>query len=170
MRCCVLGIVLFSVSFACMILTGCDGNKATPTSAPTAATQHAEHDHPSEGPHHGELIELGKEEYHAELLHDDATHTMTVYVLDSTAKLTVPIEAKELVVNLVVAGKPKQFRLSAKPDPKDPAPLSSCFTLVSEALCEALDDKTMTGRINLEINGKAFVGTLAPHAHGDEKK
>ncbi len=170
MRCSVLGFVLFSISFACLTLAGCDGNKAAQTSAPAAPTQHAEHDHASEGPHHGELIELGKEEYHAELLHDDATHTITVYVLDSTAKLAVPIEAQELKINLVASGKPQQFSLRAKPDAQDPTPLSSCFALVSEALCEALDDPTTTGRINLEIKGKAFVGRLSTHAHGAAEK
>lgn len=30
---------------------------------------HAEHAHPTHGPHGGDLIELGNEEYHAELLH-----------------------------------------------------------------------------------------------------
>jgi hypothetical protein len=40
---------------------------------------HAGHAHPSHGPHGGDLIELGNEEYHAELIHphghdDDAHH------------------------------------------------------------------------------------------------
>mgnify|MGYP006188166609 CR=1 FL=1 len=40
---------------------------------------HAGHAHPSHGPHGGDLIELGNEEYHAELVHphghdDDAHH------------------------------------------------------------------------------------------------
>ncbi len=77
---------------------------------------HAGHDHPSEGPHGGELIDLGKEEYHAELVHDDATHTITIYVLDGSAKVAMPIEATEMALNLLVDGKPQQFKLPAKPE------------------------------------------------------
>ena len=32
------------------------------------------------------LIELGKEEYHAELVHDDASHTATIYLLNAHAE------------------------------------------------------------------------------------
>lgn len=35
---------------------------------------HAGHAHPSHGPHSGDLIELGNEEYHAELVHPHAHH------------------------------------------------------------------------------------------------
>ncbi len=51
--------------------------------APPPATVDV-HSHPTEGPHHGTLIELGKEEYHAELVHDDKM--VTIYILDSAAK------------------------------------------------------------------------------------
>lgn len=170
MRYRVFGSVFLGAACACFALTGCDGNKAANAPSPAAEKgHHDEHEHPSEGPHHGELIELGKEEYHAELVHDDSTHTVTVYVLDSAAKAAVPIDAKGLVVNLVAAGKPQQFMLSAKPDAKDPVGQCSCFSLTNESLCEALDDKATTGRINIEIKGKAFVGKIEPHEH-DEKK
>lgn len=171
MSCRVFSLVLLSVAFAGFALTGCNGNNAA--KAPSTAAEkggHNEHEHPSEGPHHGDLIELGKEEYHAELVHDDATHTVTVYVLDSAAKAAVPIDAKGLVINLVAAGKPQQFMLPAKPDAKDPAGQCSCFSLTNEALCEALDDKATTGRINIEVKGKAFVGKIEPHEHDDHKK
>ncbi len=65
------------------------------------------HDHPAEGPHHGSLIELGNEEYHAELVHD--AENVTVYILDSSASTATPIEAPELTINLMHDGKPAQF-------------------------------------------------------------
>lgn len=170
MRYRVLGSLMLGVACACFTLTGCDGNQATKTPATTAEMKHNDHDHPSQGPHHGELIELGKEEYHAELVHDDATHTITIYLLDSAAKSAVPIDAKGLVVNLIVAGKPQQFTLPAKPDALDPAGKCSCFTLTNEPLCEALDDKATTGRINIDINGKSLVGKIEPHEHEGHKR
>ena len=45
----------------------------------------------------GSLIELGSEEYHAELVHDDAAETVTIYLLDSAAKEVVPIDATEII-------------------------------------------------------------------------
>ena len=65
--------------------------------APAAGHAHA---HPTEGPHHGALIELGKEDYHAELVHEDATDTVTIYILDSSATKPVPIAAKQLTLNM----------------------------------------------------------------------
>ncbi len=82
--------------------------------APPPATVDV-HSHPTEGPHHGTLIELGKEEYHAELVHDDKM--VTIYILDSAAKTAVPIDSLELVINLVHDGKPEQFKLAASPMP-----------------------------------------------------
>jgi pyoverdine/dityrosine biosynthesis protein Dit1 len=71
------------------------------------------HEHPSEGPHHGSLIELGKEEFHAELVHDDKS--VTIYVLDSAAKNFVPADASEVVINVLHDGKPEQLKLAAAP-------------------------------------------------------
>ncbi|MGC3971942.1 MAG: hypothetical protein QM775_32740 [Pirellulales bacterium] len=126
---------------------------------------HDDHGHPSEGPHHGQLIELGKEEYHAELIHDDATHKVTIYLLDGAAKKAVAIADKELTVNLVVAGKPQQFQLPAVAQPEDAAGQASRFELTSEPLCEALDEEKTTGRLNLTIAGKPYSGEIK---HSDD--
>ena len=69
------------------------------------------HSHPSEGPHHGTLVELGKEEFHAELVHD--AKSVVIYILDSVAKNAVPIDASEVIVNLLHDG-PKADALSAE--------------------------------------------------------
>ena len=66
------------------------GGVATATAASAGAPAHA-HAHPTEGPHHGSLIELGKEDYHAEFVHDDTTDTVTIYILDAAAAKAVPI-------------------------------------------------------------------------------
>ncbi len=69
---------------------------------PPPATVDA-HDHSSEGPHHGTLVELGKEEYHAEVVH--AGDVVTVYILDARAEKAVPIEATEVTINVLHDGK-----------------------------------------------------------------
>jgi hypothetical protein len=133
--------------------------------APTTPTAAHDHGHAETGPHKGQLLELGEEEYHAELVHDDATYTIMIYVLDKAAKDAVPIDAKELPLNIVVDGNPIQFTLPAAPQPGDPAGKSSCFKLTNQQLCEAMDDPATTGRFNLTIGDKPYSAALVADAH-----
>lgn len=161
-------VSLFAISLTLTLCLGC-GSSAPPKTAEKSPEGHdhaeGEHAHPSEGPHHGHLIELGNEEYHAELTHDDATHTVTIYVLDSAAKKAVPIDAKEVLINLIVEGKPEQFHLVAAPQEGDAVEMSSRFSLADEKLHEALEAKTTTGRLNLTIEGKPYSGNVVHHEH-----
>ncbi len=161
--------VLLSWLAVCAVIglttTGCGGPTGSSSTKVDNHAGHAGHDHPSEGPHGGELIDLGKDEYHAELVHDDATHTITIYVLDGSAKVAMPIEATEMALNLLVDGKPQQFKLPAKPASGDPAGKASCFAITDPALCNALDTPKTSGRLNLTIGGKSYVGKISAHAH-----
>jgi hypothetical protein len=150
------------------VTTGC--GEATKPATPAVhheADGHHDHGagHPEAGPHNGHLIELGKEEYHAELLHDDATHTITLYMLDGAAKKAVPLAEKELTINLVVARKPTQFKIPAVPQTDDPNGQSSRFELVDETLCKALDEPKSKARLMVTIDGKQFSGDMAHHDH-----
>ncbi|MGE0607954.1 MAG: hypothetical protein AB7O62_12740 [Pirellulales bacterium] len=129
---------------------------------------HPGHDHPDMGPHHGQLIELGNEEYHAELVHDDEQQTVTIYLLDDHAKGAVSIDAAELTLNLVVDGKPAQFKLQADPQSDDAEGESSRFASSDAALAEALDVEGTSGRLNVKIGGKSFVGSV-DHHHDDHE-
>lgn len=130
---------------------------------------HAAHAHPSEGPHHGHLIELGGEEYHAELTHDDETKTVTIYLLDKTAKSPIAIADPEIMLNLVVDGNPLQAKLIASPQEGDPEGQSSRFSINDEAVLEAHDAPKTTGRLNVTINGKAYSGKIEHEAHGEHQ-
>lgn len=148
-------------------LVGC-GGEAKKTDKPKTEEHGHDHgagEHAEHGPHEGQLIELGKEEYHAELVHDDKTHTITIYLLDGKAKEAVTSDAAELTINLVVDGKPEQFALPATPQDGEAAGKVSRFQLVSEPLCKALDSKEVKGRLNVKLGDQTFAGDLAPHAH-----
>ena len=110
-------------------LAGCsdDGHKKTDGHGSAAGHSDADAGHPEEGPHHGHLIELGKEEFHAELVHDDAAHKVTIYLLDGAAKKTVAVAEKELNINLVVNGTPQSFKLPAIAQTEDAPGQSSRF-------------------------------------------
>ena len=126
---------------------------------------HAEGGHPTEGPHHGGLIELGDEEYHAELVHKG--ETVTIHILDAAAKTEVPIAAAEVVVNAVIDGKPRQFSLAAV-DPEDGK--ASQFASTDPALGAALDAEGSKARLTVAIDGNSFNGAIVHdhqgHDHG----
>lgn len=125
------------------------------------------HDHPSEGPHHGTLVELGKEEYHAEVVH--SKDTVTIYILDGQAKSAVPIDATEVTVNVVHDGKPEQFKLAASPDAGETGGKSSRFTVANAELAAHIDDSAAAPKLSLTIAGKPYRGEIKHdhdgHAH-----
>jgi len=119
----------FAIAWAFVAAIGLAGCTGETKEAPKAEGEHHEgdghdhgheHGHATEGPHHGHLIELGNDEYHAELTHDDATKTITIYLLGKDAVTPVAIADAELALNLVSAGKPLQVKLAAAPQASDP--------------------------------------------------
>lgn len=128
-----------------------------------------DHGHPSEGPHHGSLIELGGEEYHAEFVHDEDAGTVTIYILDGAAKEAVAIDAPEIAINLKHGGKGEQFKLAATPDDGDPQGKSSRFVSTDKELGEDLEHEDADASLVLKINGKSYRGAIShDHDHDDD--
>jgi len=146
-----------------LAVTGASGSLSAGAAEPKG--QQGAHAHPTEGPHGGTLIELGKEDYHAELVHDEAADTVTVYLLDGAAKDAVAIDAKQLSLNLIVGGRPQQFHLDAQPQSTDPAGKCSTFGSKNAAIGSALHAKGTTGRLNVTVAGKVYIGKLGAHTH-----
>lgn len=169
--------------WAALTLAGCgkaatDGTGTLTTPPPATVEEgghghdHGAHAHPSEGPHHGDLVELGNEEYHAEMVHGEGG-AITVYILDGAAKAAVPVEATEILLNVTHDGKPEQFRLPAMPEATDPTGKSSKFNLVNADLAKHLDDEHTTAKLVVTITGKQYTGKVEhkhDHAHGHEHK
>lgn len=200
---------LASLALAAFVLSGCadpqDSGTPTATSSRTEDGHHEgdghdhgedAHAHPSEGPHGGDLIELGNEEYHAELIHphdhDDDAHPhedgdedhkdgdhkeghdadhdhagITIYILDGSAKKTVAIDATEITLNLSHDGKPEQFKLAAMPTETDAEGKSSRFASGDKDLLEHFHEEEIEGTLVLKINGKSYRGKVA-HDHDHE--
>jgi hypothetical protein len=175
MRHSIVAIPIVALSLSLTVFWGCGGNSAsTPTASHDGKDHHegdghahGKEEHAEEGPHHGHLIELGKEEYHLELTHDEATKTVSVYVLDGGAKNAIPIAEPEIILNLVVNGKPAQAKLTAAPQQGDPVGQSSRFSATDEKLLDALEAPKTTGRINVTIAGKPYAGQIVHHEHGE---
>ena len=155
-----------------LTVVGCQEPTASTTEAtPATSTEHDEaaHAHPSEGPHHGDLVELGNEEYHAEVLHDKELGTLTIYMLDGTATKQVAIDATEVTINITHDGKPEQFTLAAKPDDSDEPGKSSRFFSDDKDLAGHIDAFGAGPRLVVKIDGKAYRGEIThSHDHGED--
>lgn len=161
------GGLLLAVAMA----SGCTQNVSGPATPPANnGDEHAEHAHPTKGPHGADLIELGNEEYHAELVHDDAAGTVTIYILDAHAETAVPIDAAELTINLKHEGQVEQFKLAASPEATDPQGKSSRFTSSDAELGEDLEHEGAEPRLVVTINDKQYRGKIEhDHADGEHK-
>lgn len=127
-------------------------------------------EHAAVGPHKGSLVELGDEEYHAEVVHDEKAGTVTIYLLGSDAKTAVSTDAKEVVVNAKVKGKAVQMKLKAAPQKGDKTGTTSCFASKSKELMELLDNEEVKPILRVTIAGKTFNGAIEhEHEHEDEK-
>lgn len=153
--------------------TGGPGSSSPPDTMPHddhEGHDHAaggEHAHPSEGPHHGDLVELGNEAFHAEVVHG-AEGEVTIYILDSGATKAVPIDATELTINASHAGQAEQFKLAANPDTGDPAGKSSRFSAKDAELAKHLDEEGASAKLVLMIEGTQYTGAIEhdhDHAH-----
>lgn len=154
-----LSMTVFVLVSLILSSLGCSGK--APSGGPPA-TEHVE-GHASHGPHNGQLIELGAEEYHAELVHDEKAGTVTVYFLDGSAKQNVPIDATEITINVKHDGKGEQFKLAAQPDAGDPAGRSSRFVSKDAELTKDLDTEGVEAHLSTAINGKPFSSAIEHH-------
>lgn len=167
--------LVFLVALALVIVAvGCSGDESGTgggdTSASTTGTdshddggdEHA-HAHPSEGPHHGALIEFGDHEYHGEFVHD--AESVTIYILNAEATESVPIEAETITLNVIPEeGDPQQHDLAATPDEEDPEGKSSRFVLTSAEVVELIDAEGAAARVSVMIDGVSYDGAIS-HDH-----
>jgi hypothetical protein len=139
---------------------GCSSKSAEPAAAPA----HDEHSHAEAGPHGGELIVLGNEEYHAEVLHENEA---VVYLLDGSAKAAAAIDAAEVVLNVSHDGESEQFQLAARPEASDPAGKASRFASNDAELVADLQEGHAEVQLVLTIGGTQYRGALE-HSHEHE--
>ena len=141
-----------------LTLVGCSSQSAPPL----AEAEHDEHAHESGGPHGGAIVELG--EHHAEVVHDDAAGTVTVYILDGAATTNVPVDAKEAVINITREGLGKQFNLSVSPIEGEPEGWSSRFVSSDADLAKELDNESAAAVFVVSIDGQQHRGMIE-HDH-----
>lgn len=135
---------------------------------PVAAVAHD--GHAETGPHKGILIELGDEEYHAELVSDEKTHLTTIYLLDGAVKQSVSIEAKDISITLKHDGKTETFKLKSAPQKTDPVGQSSVFQTKDSELAHDLHSRSSELRLLLKIKGKPYSAPIPMAPKGVPRK
>ncbi|MDV6031454.1 MAG: hypothetical protein F9B45_15420 [Phycisphaera sp. RhM] len=161
---------LLTVVLACFTCVGCSEKDAQVT-APDESSGPIVMDemppmmdlggHPEHGPHGGELVELGKEAFHIEMMH--GTGAVAMYVLDGSATKPFAIEAEKLTVSLKHDGEVKSFELPADPQADDASGKSSRFTSTNVEMDKWLDAEA-EGAVILQIEGKSYTGKIS-HDH-----
>ena len=149
--------------------TGPTDEAASQNSPSSSIHDHGDgHDHDAAGPHGGHVIVLGNEEYHAELTHDEASHTVAVYLLDGAIENVVSDGPAEVGLQVFKDGDFVDHVLNSSGE-------AGLYSLADAALCEfLLHTAEVKGRIRAEIAGTQYVGVLehtahahAGHDHGD---
>ena len=126
------------------------------------------HNHGHEGPHGGHLIELGHgHAYHAELVENDATESVTVYILD-THMAELPIEQETILLNVTADGQSNAYQLTARDD--NNAIGHSCFESADKQLFHTLEQHPkLTGKLRVTIQGVPYVGHIARNIRADSQ-
>lgn len=150
-----------------MALAGCNsgGDYKPVKDLPKAAHEdhghsHGEHAH---GPHGGELVELGKEEFHAELVVDGKTHTLKVFLLGPDAKTAATTDAAEITI-----APEGGAAITLKPAEGQPEGKASEFSLSDEKVVHDLNEAGFIhGDLKVKIGGTPYNGHVDAHFDHD---
>lgn len=162
---------LLAFFVAAAALTGCGPSKVgndgpvKVSGGPRAGADNHDHshEHGEKGPHGGHMIELGRSHrYHAELVENDATESITIYILDTHME-ELAIGQPSLSLSLTANGASHTFELTAVTAAG--ATGSSRFESADKGLFQMLDQHgDVAGKLRVTIDGTPYVGTL-DHDH-----
>ena len=126
-----------------------------------AGHDHAAHDHSPK--HGGYLIEIGPNlEYHAELVDDHKTESITVYMMDGQLE-PLSLDAASINLILTAGDKTEAFELLASQPGGSPE-----FSSNEAKMMEMIKGEDVKGKLRVNIDGKPFSGVFDHHKHGHE--
>lgn len=158
-----------------LVLTGCTGSNSEFTEvghdeSEVADMDHSGHGHGHHGPNGGDIVEVGNEEYHAEVTVDEASNRVDVYILGSDAKTAKPIESTEISLSFKHGEEVEDFKLAAAALDGEPEGQSSKFTLTSEEFFEELHEHSEGATLTFTAGEETLTGTVHhSHEHGDHE-
>ena len=125
------------------------------------STHDGAHLHYGAGPHGGMLLELGGEDFHAELVFDHDAHAVRIFLFKADAK--TPLPSKTPAATLLLDNN-KTITLKALPLEGEADGMSSRFELIDEAFVhEVLDKNFLHGDLKVDIDGIPFKSHLDIH-------
>ncbi len=161
-------VLLAVMGVASMMLTvGCSDRGSYREVPKGVRVKDTPHEHGEYGPHGGHLVELGQEEYHAEVVLNPKTKDVTVYIRGSDPQKPAPIDAKEVTLELTIDGKMAPHVAKPSPEREDPSGKSSRFVLANDPDIKAKidDEHELVGHVNVTIKSKSYSGEIE-HEHG----
>lgn len=173
MRCVFRGdLAALSLGFAAaFVLAGCQPAAETRTFTASDDVTHADdhahvHEH-AHGPHDGHIVELGGEDYHAEITLDATTRKLTAYLLAADLKTPLPTDAAHVSVRLKVGDETQELLLTPQPQAGDGDGKASQFTQTEGTLPESIKDaEGLEGEVVVSISGTQYRGAIThDHAH-----
>lgn len=163
---------------AALAISGCTGSNSEYTEVDPSEPEvghgdhgHGGHDHGSHGPNGGDIVELGTEDMHAELVVDEEAHRINVHILGGDIKAAKPIEAAEISLSFKHGDEVEEFKLAAAPKDGEPEGQSSLFTLKSDEAFEELHEHPEGATISITVGEETFTGIAThdhDHAHGHD--
>jgi hypothetical protein len=146
---------------------GCGGPSSEYKPVEQLAPAHDDHGHAhgeaAEGPHHGSLVELGEEEFHAEIVVDGKAHAIKLYLLGPDAKTGATTAATEATI--AVEGGPT---LTLKAVEGQPEGMNTVFQVVDEkAVHDIAEAEFIHGELKITVGDKPFTANLDVHFHAD---
>ena len=157
-----------------LLFAGCeqggDTRTFTDTDDVTHDDDHGHHHHGEHGPHGGHIIELGGEDYHAELTMDAGNRTLTAYLLEADMETPLPVDAESLSVRLQIGEETQELKLSPQPQEGDGEGQASQFAMTDATLPESIrDEEDLQGEVVVSFGGTQYRGKIThDHDHGHE--
>jgi hypothetical protein len=155
-----------------LILAGCtdSGSEFTEVSHDESEIGHEDHSghgHGAHGPNGGEIVEVGNEEFHAEVVVDEGKHRIDVFILGSDAKTAKPIAASEISISFKHGDVVEDFKLAAAALDGEPEGQSSKFSITDEELFEELHEHSEGATLSFTDGDQTLTGTVK-HSHDHE--
>lgn len=154
--------------FALGAMPGCSGDPPARTFSEEDDVVNVDpivaHDH-SSGPHDGQLVVFGNEAYHGEVVFNEESGELTVYIIGPDARTPQPIGESQIAVHLELGGEEVELTLPAAPEPGEADGMASRFVLTRDNVPEGIHDvEDLHGEIIATIEGEEYTGAIT---HGD---
>ena len=158
-------VTCLAIGLTCAVV-GCDKQAGYKPAEQAKKESPKKHDHGTKGPHNGGLVELGDDEYHAEIVVEHDSHSIDIYILGKDAKTAVPVTQTE--ITLTPEGK-EALTLKAAPQAGEGDGKSSKFHLEDDKIVhDIIEAGFLHGDLRVTVGETNFVGHVDHHLDGKE--